>query len=57
MFTENELDATKKVISAKMNDIRNNKTITDEQYLRDMQTLIVLQQATEKEKTRGLEDD
>ena len=48
MFTDKELEATKKFAGRKIKDIINKEGGSDLDYIRDLQTLITLKGAAEK---------
>jgi hypothetical protein len=53
MFTEKELEANAEFIKRRKEDILNSKGGSDLDYIRDLQTLIALENAVEK-KRRGV---
>jgi len=48
MFGDNELNATKKYIKQKKNEILNSNSGSDLDYIRDLQTLIILENAVDE---------
>ena len=52
MFTNKELEVTKDYIKRKKNDILNSEGGSDLDYIKNLQTLIVLENAVD-EKTKG----
>ena len=50
MFTEKELEGTKKMAQVKINEIMDSKEEFTVDSLRDLQTLIILKDAADKKK-------
>ena len=57
MFSKKELQTIKTFTARKKNDILNSKKGSDVDYIRDLQTLIILENAVDKKLEQTKESD
>ena len=55
MFTNKELETTIDIANRKIADILNKEGGSDADYIRDLQTLVTLKNAAEKQNGRGMD--
>jgi len=55
MFTNKELETTIDIANRKIDDILNKEGGSDADYIRDLQTLVTLKNAAEKQNGRGMD--